>query len=359
MKVYSDGFEKRFDDYQEFMDFIAERRATQCLIDAGDVSVLKLLPQDDLDVAFGVEKELRDDTDTAGTGLYWQTGDGRVIPSRSAPLSQALNQLGCRGQFLERLGNEGFADLMNGYVFPYARGPKKIFMEDGKASGFVSATEFTEIPAYDVMGTVTQFFAEEFPKAEFESGTFTHEYTWAVWSLESHMDRFSVLDGTGIIPKLTVVTSDCGLSSVTVRPYMKGKHFGIPVRPLRVQHRGKAGLGSVRAELEKAYSMVIRTLADLEALKEVPVNNPVSTLKRLMKEEKLPKREALEAAEHFRLANGDGPCTAFDCYMAVCEVLQLLPGEMSAEQRFRAEDSVCRCMSARWHDYDLPGDFSW
>ena len=73
-----------------------------------------------------------------------------------------------------------------------------------------------------------------------------------------------------------------------------------------------------------------------------------------------PKKASFEAADMFMAHNGNRPCTAYEIYLAMSEVIFMAQCEGAGAGRIaQLEEIIARALSIHWPDYDRPGDFKW
>lgn len=360
MERFIDNYFAAHKSRENFAEELAEHRETQRFVylKANDLVVMT---SDCLEVQEKVHSHLIKDTDENGSGLYLKA-KGEILPLRSFALYSLDNMLGVKGQFLTWMSVKDHAAMLNEYAIPNVPKSKKLalFVEDEKVSAVLGVPSFSEIPAVDVHRTVAEYIAEEFPSAEYGGGSFSHEYVEEVWNLSYYAESFdAVLEGRRMEPSFSICTSDCGASSVTIRPFLKEGPIMMPADPLRIQHRGKNGIEEVREALQKVYAVIEKGCATVQELSETVIFHPITTLKRVMKANKIPKLAGLNAIERFETMNGDAACSALDIYQCVCETLMYVPADATMEQKFRYTDDVARVAGVNWKKFDLPGEYNW
>lgn len=80
----------------------------------------------------------------------------------------------------------------------------------------------------------------------------------------------------------------------------------------------------------------------------------------VLKNIKAPKKASYEALDQFLAINGDQPCSAYELYLAMSEVIFLVQCEGATGTRVaQIEERIARAVHVRWSDYDHPGDFKW
>lgn len=84
------------------------------------------------------------------------------------------------------------------------------------------------------------------------------------------------------------------------------------------------------------------------------------TLMRVLKRIKAPKKASYEAMDYFVAIHGDSPCTAYELFMQMSDVIFSAQCDGASGLRIaQLEEIVSRALNVNWHEYDHPGDFKW
>ena len=63
-----------------------------------------------------------------------------------------------------------------------------------------------------------------------------------------------------------------------------------------------------------------------------------------------------QAVEQFKAGHGPGICNGYDIYCGICEAIFLAQSNgMGAKALTDLEEMVSRCLTYRFHEYDIPG----
>ena len=130
--------------------------------------------------------------------------------------------------------------------------------------------------------------------------------------------------------------------------------------PLRTQHKSgndmeyfEEQLGLVYAQFEKAVDKQVQLL-------NIEIRYPVTTLMRVLKRIGAPKKASYEAMDNFVAIHGDDPCTAYELFMQMSDVIFDAQCDGASGLRIaQLEEIVSRALNVNWHEYDHPGDFKW
>ena len=95
-------------------------------------------------------------------------------------------------------------------------------------------------------------------------------------------------------------------------------------------------------------------------LLNIDVRYPATTLLGVLKRIGAPKKASYEALDSFQAQNGDNPCTAYELYLAMSEVIFISQCEGASGGRIaQLEEIVARALNVNWAEYDRPGAFAW
>ena len=112
-------------------------------------------------------------------------------------------------------------------------------------------------------------------------------------------------------------------------------------------------LGLVYAQFEKAVDKQVQLI-------NIEIRYPVTTLMRVLKRIGAPKKASYEAMDNFVAIHGDDPCTAYELFMQMSDVIFDAQCDGASGLRIaQLEEIVSRALNVNWHEYDHPGDFKW
>lgn len=112
-------------------------------------------------------------------------------------------------------------------------------------------------------------------------------------------------------------------------------------------------VSAVHAQFEKALDKQVQ-------LMNIEIRYPVTTLMRVLKRIKAPKKASYEAMDYFVAIHGDSPCTAYELFMQMSDVIFSAQCDGASGLRIaQLEEIVSRALNVNWHEYDHPGDFKW
>lgn len=69
------------------------------------------------------------------------------------------------------------------------------------------------------------------------------------------------------------------------------------------------------------------------------------------------KKNVAEIVDRYKATFGDVPCTAYEVYCGIGEILFLAQSKgVSGRAMVELEEKVAKCLSVKWREYDIPGD---
>ena len=113
-------------------------------------------------------------------------------------------------------------------------------------------------------------------------------------------------------------------------------------------------------QLSLLYARFTEAIEKQTKLLNIEVRYPATTLLGVLKRIGAPKKASYEAQDMFIAQNGDKPCTAYELYLAMSEVIFILQCEGASGSRIaQLEEIVARALRVNWSEYDRPGAFTW
>jgi len=143
------------------------------------------------------------------------------------------------------------------------------------------------------------------------------------------------------------------------RPVSLGKIVaGIKkIKNIPIQYHSHAGPGFNMASIFEYYK---EALQEVLRLSEIWVNHPANAMIGVMKQAGFSKKLIAETVERFRAAAGDVPCSAYEIYCGICDVISIArQQETNARGLLLLEEKVAACVSKRWHELDMPGEIKY
>lgn len=250
-----------------------------------------------------------------------------------------------------------------------------VLVQDGKVRA-VNSGKYAACPYAIVMQAVDAWIKNEYPDVEFENGFVCHDFTEWNFNLDQYtndiLNGVPALISLGFTPALKVKMSHTGTSSVSYQPCLRLNGVSFPIgKDITAEHIAKGGFSerlnamkkAVATNLHVVFPKIAELAKEVAKLETIQVNNAYNALLRGMKFLGMPKQQALEAAAEFRNVYGDGPTSAFELYMSICDTLAYVIRDYPQDYRKHMDviDGMDRAVvGVDWAALgNQPGDFSW
>ena len=117
--------------------------------------------------------------------------------------------------------------------------------------------------------------------------------------------------------------------------------------PIKTEHTNSADLMHFEGQLALLYARFRETIEKQIKLMDVEIRYPYNTMLGVLKRIKAPKKASFEAADQFSATNGDQPCTAYELYMAMSEVIFMAQCDGASGSRIsQLEECIARAVHA-------------
>ena len=379
-KVFADNFSCSFSEPGDFFQFLGERKAKSEWMTAPSKN-LRFEPVEKGSALGDLYMKIYDHNGAAdvledtmeNTSLLLKV-DGKDYPVRSCALKTVLERARISGHALNKVSKTVFAEILN-YCMGVASGDSLIKIADQKVSAVHGGDpkDYTVMEMLPLFKAVCDYLDKEYPGNQFITAHFDHSIATAIWRLDGQADQLldtyrrevaaKGLNPAKLIPALRFSTSDVGMSGANLYPILLAGNESriIPLGyPLRTQHKSgydmeffEEQLGLVYAQFEKAVDKQMQLL-------NIEIRYPVTTLMRVLKRIGAPKKASYEAMDYFVAIHGDDPCTTYELFMQMSDVIFSAQCDGASGLRIaQLEEIVSRALNVNWHEYDHPGDFKW
>ena len=379
-KVFADDFSCSFSEPRDFLQFLGERKAKSEWMTAPSKD-LRFEPVEKGSALGDLYMKIYDHNGAAdvledtmeNTSLLLKV-DGKDYPVRSCAIKTVLERARISGHALNKVSKTVFAEILN-YCMGVASGDSLIKIADQKVSAVHGGDpkDYTVMEMLPLFKAVCDYLDKEYPGNQFMTAHVDHSIATAIWRLDGQADQLldtyrrevaaKGLNPAKLIPALRFSTSDVGMSGANLYPILLAgnKSQIIPLGyPLRTQHKSgndmeyfEEQLGLVYAQFEKAVDKQVQLL-------NIEIRYPVTTLMRVLKRIGAPKKASYEAMDNFVAIHGDDPCTAYELFMQMSDVIFDAQCDGASGLRIaQLEEIVSRALNVNWHEYDHPGDFKW
>ena len=115
-----------------------------------------------------------------------------------------------------------------------------------------------------------------------------------------------------------------------------------------MRHKNCKGTEDFNQNMASIFEYYKEALQEVLRLSEIWVNHPANAMIGVMKQAGFSKKLIAETVERFRAAAGDVPCSAYEIYCGICDVISI-----ARQQETNAS------VSKRWHELDMPGEIKY
>ncbi len=366
---YHDDFEKEFAEEINFHEFLAEidERAQWVRVPAKGLRVLTMAEAPENLVSQEGMQEILADT-RKHTGLLLRAGT-KVYPVGKTAVGTLKERARVKGSALFDVKCHVLADILN-ECLKVSKGNALLRISEGKVRGVMSGDESDyAIISMPELFMIASAYINTDQSAKFCQGYADHYMAQITWQIsgskltkayEELMEEYGKKPFGEVHIFVRVTSSDVGASGANIFYSMKDGVYRIILgEALRIRHQHKRGLEEFTCNMESLFQYYKQKLKDVGRLCKIQIQHPVNTLAQLMKSQNFGKKLIAETVERFQATFGDDPCSAYEVYCGLCESLFFAKkNESSVASLIKLEEKIARCMSAKWHDYDIPGGLS-
>lgn len=380
-KIFADSYSATFRESEEFLRFLKERKDNSKWMTAPSKSLQFQSIERDTSLGNlymqiyqhnGREDLLNDTMDNTSLLL---SVNGCEYPVRSCALKTILERARISGHALNKVSNTVFTQILN-YCMDVASGDSLIKVADEKISAVHGGDpkDYAILEMLPLFQKVKDYLENQFPGCNFMTATFDHSLAMAIWSLDGQTDELldtyrrevaaKGLDTSKVVrPGLRFMTSDVGVSGANLYPILLvgSANRIVPLGyPIKTEHKHGKDLEYFDEQLNLLYARFNEAIAKQTALLMIDVRNPYNTMLGVLKRIGAPKKASFETADMYMAQNGYAPCTAYELYLAMSEVIFMAQCDGATGSRIaQLEEIIARALNVNWHEYDRVGDFRW
>ena len=379
-KVFADNFSRSFSESGDFFQFLSARQARSKWMTAPSKE-LRFEPVERGSTLGNLYMQIYDHNGDAdvledtmeNTSLLLKV-DGKDYPVRSCAIKTVLERARISGHALNKVSKTVFAEILN-YCMGVASGDSLIKIADEKVSAVHGGDpkDYTVMEMLPLFKATSDFLNREYPGNTFMAAHFDHSIATAIWRLDGQADNLldtyhreiaaKGLQTEKMVPALRFSTSDVGMSGANLYPiFLVGAESRIvPLGySIRTEHKNGVDMQYFEEQLRLVYAQFEKALDKQVQLMNIEIRYPVTTLMRVLKRIKAPKKASYEAMDYFVAIHGDSPCTAYELFMQMSDVIFSAQCDGASGLRIaQLEEIVSRALNVNWHEYDHPGDFKW
>lgn len=315
-KVFTDNFSRSFTESGDFFQFLSDRKARSKWMTAPSRE-LQFEPVERGSTLGNLYMQIYDHNGAAeiledtmeNTSLLLKV-DGKDYPVRSCALKTVLERARISGHALNKVSKSVFAEILN-YCMGVASGDSLIKVADEKVSAVHGGDpkDYTVMEMLPLFKATNDFLDREYPGNRFMTAHFDHSIATAIWCLDGQADKLldtyhreiaaKGLQTEKMVPALRFSTSDVGMSGANLYPiFLVGAESRIvPLGySIRTEHKNGVDMQYFEEQLRLVYAQFEKALDKQVQLMNIEIRYPVTTLMRVLKRIKAPKKASYERA---------------------------------------------------------------
>lgn len=309
-KVFTDNFSRSFTESGDFFQFLSDRKARSKWMTAPSRE-LQFEPVERGSTLGNLYMQIYDHNGAAeiledtmeNTSLLLKV-DGKDYPVRSCALKTVLERARISGHALNKVSKSVFAEILN-YCMGVASGDSLIKVADEKVSAVHGGDpkDYTVMEMLPLFKATNDFLDREYPGNRFMTAHFDHSIATAIWRLDGQADNLldtyhreiaaKGLQTEKMVPALRFSTSDVGMSGANLYPiFLVGAESRIvPLGySIRTEHKNGVDMQYFEEQLRLVYAQFEKALDKQVQLMNIEIRYPVTTLMRVLKRIKAPKK---------------------------------------------------------------------
>lgn len=314
-KVFADNFSRSFSESGDFFQFLSARQARSKWMTAPSKE-LRFEPVERGSTLGNLYMQIYDHNGDAdvledtmeNTSLLLKV-DGKDYPVRSCAIKTVLERARISGHALNKVSKTVFAEILN-YCMGVASGDSLIKVADEKVSAVHGGDpkDYTVMEMLPLFKATNDFLDREYPGNRFMTAHFDHSIATAIWCLDGQADKLldtyhreiaaKGLQTEKMVPALRFSTSDVGMSGANLYPiFLVGAESRIvPLGySIRTEHKNGVDMQYFEEQLRLVYAQFEKALDKQVQLMNIEIRYPVTTLMRVLKRIKAPKKASYEA----------------------------------------------------------------
>lgn len=318
--------------------------------------------------------EIRVDVSKEGTLLIrlGECGEYEMFPQATPSFrARSGNE---KASILDKLDAEETAKVFNIY-WPKCEGICKVLIRGGKILA-MHTNRYIPFQQKRLFASAKNIFCDKYDKAVFETASYTHVNTTAVYEIVSARLLSSyrlALSAVGITASkdvrafVEISTNDYGTSSVSLTPSISLNHNErvFISNPVTIEHRDNKTMEKCEGEMEKIFAAMSNGIANMRRLLGIELTYPSSVAIRLATSKKwnLPGGLIKELIPELKIPEMMGiPMNAHNFYMTLCEIFEMEGFEaLSPARKLKVKELLAKIAllpEAEWQALDV-NDISW
>lgn len=282
-------------------------------------------------------------------------------------LSGFVSRIGADAPRLNKLPDDVKAKVLNYFADNIETKAKMLFRNEKIRA--VNGPDYVILNQLELFDALKDMLNEQFPNWEFVSGYVSNDFSSAAFTMPDQTEEilgsyYDQLEELGVTPKkmipgLSFMTSDTGLSAVTVSVRLvdpENNRRTISVgSPIRMEHRGGASIAGFADSLDDIFAQFRHQIDAVSKLCSVDVPRPLSVAIAVAKKCGISKICLRDAAETFCISDvSENKTTAYDVFFLLQEALYNMRcnKKFSKLTIFQAEENLTRCLNSsfKWEE---------
>lgn len=369
---YADDFYKEFKKEIEFHEWLYDvgSRAEWVRESSKKLKILETsegealcTPIEDADM-----EQIMDDT-RKNAGLYLQY-QNKVVPIGMTAIGTLKARARINGNALSDVTKQVLADILN-ECLKVSKGDALLRIFEGKVRAVLSGDQkdYAIIEMPDLF-MVASAYVNDYRENEFLYGYVDHYIATLAWKIADDkltkaykdlLEQHGRKQTGDLSAYIRVTTSDVGASGANIfYSLWEGGHTVVLGEAMKIRHEHSNGIEDFTSNMEHVFDYYKEILNDMGRLYDIHISYPANAMARVMNKQGFSKKLIGEAVENFKTVFGEKPCTAYEVYCGICESIFLAKRDGgNIKAMIQLEEKAARCISIRWHDYDIPGDFTY
>lgn len=367
---YKDDFEKTFSDEQSFHEYLdeIEQRGAWMRVPSKSMKVLTVeKAQDACTPVANMDMEALTNDTKEHTGLLLKLPDG-IYQLGTTAIKTLKGRARIDGNALSDVDKNVLADILN-KCLRVSKGKALVRFCEGKIRAVLSGDEkdYSILSMPEVYMVSSAYINGDYEKAAFKMGYADHSRTVAIWDVEDErmsnayqelLEQYGKQTREKLKASVRITTSDVGASGANIFYALTGEsQMVILGEALKVKHKECSTIEDFEDNIKSIFDYYKEVLRDVLRLCHIHINYLANAMAGVMAKSGFSKKLIAETVESYKAAAGDKPCSAYEVYCGICEVVSIArQGGESERNLLRLEEKIAKCISRRWHEYDIPGE---
>ena len=301
--------------------------------------------------------------------LLLKTDKEEVYQLGSSAISTLENRARISGAALSNVRPAVLAEILN-QCLKVAKGKALLRVSEGKVRAVHSAEKngYQVYPLPEVFMLASVYIRGEYKKSTFLEGYADQTMVSATWQIEDKrleevyeeiMEKYGKQVKEKLTATIRITSSDVAASGANIfYSLMEGKRKIALGSDMRMRHNNSVEFQQFTENLLSTFECYKNALkGTVEKLCAISIEYPVNTIIGIMTKQGFGKKNVAEIVDRYKATFGDVPCTAYEVYCGIGEILFLAQSKgVSGRAMVELEEKVAKCLSMKWREYDIPGD---